>query len=217
MKYGLLIFLSIALLAGTGRLSEDLNRGPGYSPIGGIIAIMPAIGSEAWQPPADCSTIKDGFMRTSTIGGVACTVPTCPDCIIPAGTTLPNLYHSYIRGDASSGGNGGSSTQNSGITIADHTLHSNNIPQISGGPFTSGGADMTGTVPGDRAYGSSSPVTITASNAYLNVGATFNDHSHNLNFVLGSSTPSAVTHSITDPAVNNEPEYQDVVWVMRVK
>lgn len=81
---------------------------PGMVPIGGMVAMMPATHANAWQPPADCSTIKDGFMRTSTAAGAACVVPTCADCVIPAGTTLPNMYQKYTRGGGTSGSTAGS-------------------------------------------------------------------------------------------------------------
>lgn len=127
---------SIKNLAGT-------SGAPGMVPIGGMVAVMPTTHANAWQPPADCSTIKDGFMRTSTTAGAACVVPTCADCVIPAGTTLPNMYQKYTRGGGTSGTTGGANTQG---------LAAVNIPQVStsytpagsvSGSATGGGVDHT--------------------------------------------------------------------------
>lgn len=95
---------------------------PGSVPIGGMMAVMPATHANAWQPPADCTTIKDGFMRTSTNAGVACVVPTCADCAIPAGTTLPNMWQTYPRGGATTSNTGSSNTV---------SLAANQIPTLS--------------------------------------------------------------------------------------
>lgn len=135
IKSRILSFLGIvsiiALLIGaTNKLTIDQQRLNstmsgvslvGSVPIGGMVAVTPNTHANAWQPPADCSTIKDGFMRTSTAAGVACTVPACSDCIIPAGTTLPNMYQKYARGGGTSGSTGGANTQASNVAVGNHT------------------------------------------------------------------------------------------------
>ena len=119
---------------GTGTASP-----PGMVPIGGMIAVMPNVHANAWQPPIDCTTIKNGFMLAGTASG-ACTVPVCADCIIPTGTTLPNMYHAYPRGGgASSGTTGGANVYTPAGTVSQPTFTGNgttltvsNIPQLTG-------------------------------------------------------------------------------------
>ena len=90
-------------------------RGPGAVPIGGMVAIMPSTHANAWQPPAT-GVIKDGFMRADGNN-----VPACSDCIIPAGTAVPNMVTKYPRGNTTSGTAGGTNTQASNVSISDHS------------------------------------------------------------------------------------------------
>lgn len=158
----------IALLIGaTNKLTIDQQRLNatisgvsliGSVPIGGMVAVTPNTHANAWQPPADCSTIKDGFMRTSTAAGVACNVPACSDCIIPTGTTLPNMYQKYARGGGTSGSTGGANTQASNVAVAtqpainNHSFtqpsaHAITQPAINNHTFTQPSAHSI-TIPG---------------------------------------------------------------------
>jgi hypothetical protein len=98
----------IVNLAGT-------SGAPGMVPIGGMVAVMPNTHASAWQPPVS-GAIKDGFMRAD--GSV---VPTCSDCTIPAGTTLPNMTTRYVKGSTTSGTTGGANLQASNVTVGNHT------------------------------------------------------------------------------------------------
>jgi hypothetical protein len=91
--------------------ATSLNA-PGMVPIGGMVAVMPTTHANAWQPPAT-GVIKDGFMRAD-----GNTVPTCADCIIPAGTTLPNMTNAFLMGSTTS-----SSTPTSSNTKDLNHLH----------------------------------------------------------------------------------------------
>lgn len=151
---------------------------PGMVPIGGMVAVMPSTHVNAWQPPADCSTAKDGFMRTSTAAGVACTV--IAGQAIPAGTTLPNMHHKYPRGGATSG-----------ATAAAQKLVAANIPQISTSytpAGTNGTSGVTGTI--DIAH------SHTASTVSGTVGG-----------ATISATDGTHTHTITDPGHGHVTQY----------
>ena len=100
---------------------------PGFIPIGGMIAVMPTTHANVWQPPLT-GVIKDGFMRAD--GG---TVPTCADCIIPAGTTLPNMVGSFPKGTATT----------TGTATASQKLVAANIPQVSTSYTPAGTIDVT--------------------------------------------------------------------------
>ena len=93
---------------------------PGFVPVGGMIAVMPNTNSKAWQPDSGCA-IKDGFMRAGLNSGTPCVVPTCADCGIPAGTTLPNMVGKFIRGNTTSNTAAGGNVV---VAVA-------NVPQIS--------------------------------------------------------------------------------------
>lgn len=79
--------------------SDGTGVPPGLMPIGGMIAVMPDIDSNAWQPPAS-GAIKDGFMRADghqiTAGNVA------SGCLFPEGTYLPNMVSMVARGGTAS-------------------------------------------------------------------------------------------------------------------
>jgi hypothetical protein len=119
-KPSLIAFIStlvaIPLIAYATQVKVNIPTGitgPGSVPIGGMVAIMPSTHANAWQPPVS-GAIKDGFMRAD--GG---TVPTCSDCVIPAGTVLPNMTAKYPRGNTTSNlTGGGSNTQASNVTFA---------------------------------------------------------------------------------------------------
>jgi hypothetical protein len=89
---------TLTLPAGKTLTNVGGSNPPGMVPIGGMVAIMPSTHANAWQPPAT-NFIKDGFMRAD--GG---TVPTCADCIIPAGTVLPNMVGSFAKGTSTTTG-----------------------------------------------------------------------------------------------------------------
>ena len=115
-----------------------ISSPPGMVPIGGMIAVMPTTHANAWQPPST-GVIKDGFMRAD-----GNTVPTCSDCIIPAGTTLPSMITKYPRGNTTSGTTGGSNTYTPvGTNVA------SNVP-ASGLTFSGTPASYSVTVPGHK-------------------------------------------------------------------
>lgn len=213
----LFLFAGDSDLQGQSRLSQDLFTGKGLLPIGSIIAVMPSTHSAAWQPPADCSTIKNGWMRTTSAAGVSCVVPTCLDCVIPAGTTLPNLHQRYVKGGVS-GTTGGANTQASNVSIANHTLSSSNVAQVTGS-FTSSYANFGPVTLGYRDYNNSGCTGPINGYSYLGGGSySLNNHTHTISSVTaGNASPTSVTHSVSNPLVNNEPPYVNVVWIMRVK
>lgn len=92
--------------------------GPGAVPIGGMVAVMPTLHANAWQPGAT-GVIKDGFMRAD---GHTVTAQNVTDgCLFPAATVLPNMVEKYPRGNITSGTPGGSNTQASNVTISAHS------------------------------------------------------------------------------------------------
>lgn len=129
---------NITNLAGT-------SGAPGMVPIGGMVAVMPNTHANAWQPPAT-GVIKDGFMRAD--GAV---VPTCADCVIPAGTTMPNMVSRFPKGSTTSGTTAGSATKNlpghyhgfgSGSSMT-ATLGATNVSLASGVANTDGSHNHT--------------------------------------------------------------------------
>jgi len=162
---------------------ENLSGGtpPGMIPIGGMVAVMPTIHANAWQPPVS-GAIKDGFMRAD---GWQITAQNVTDgSLIPAGTYLPNMVYMVPRGDTDScNGSSACNTKTGGSDNA--TLTMNNIPEhnhgatglsgsmaasefehshsLSGsvaggtasltGSITSGGASLSGSVSGGTASG----------------------------------------------------------------
>ena len=124
--------------------------GPGSVPIGGMVAVMPNTHANAWQPPAS-GQIKDGFMRAD--GG---TVPTCSDCVIPAGQVLPNMNGSFPKGATTSG-----------TLTAAQKLAGSHIPQLSTSYTPAGtvGVTISGSAP------SLTGTTSFASTAHTHSGA----------------------------------------------
>ena len=269
-KAGSVVKVNKTLQVDTIKNFAGTSGAPGMVPIGGMVAVMPTTHANAWQPPADCSTIKDGFMRTSTTAGVSCVVPTCADCVIPAGTTLPNMYQKYTRGGGTSGAQSGANTQASEVTISDHSFTQPSAHGITQPTFTSP-AHYHGFGSGSGLGGGSHQHKIqeTAGGNFMFVANVFNttgsaggagqtanpnqtatliasdygsipDHGHtgyiglvnggvNGNAAMGDSRTTDVgltnnhtgggvsTHGVTNNAVNNEPAYTEVVWIIRVK
>jgi len=104
--------------------------GPGVVPVGTMLAVVPTFNANSWQPPAT-GVIKDGYMRAD--GG---TVPACADCIIPAGSVLPDMRTKYPKGGSTSGTAGGANT----VTIA-----SSNLPTHTHGYSTTTGTEGSHT------------------------------------------------------------------------
>lgn len=124
IKAGNYIKITTALLIDKTPTTDGSTTTPGWVPIGGMLAIMPSTSSLSWQPPAT-GVIKDGFMRAD-----GNQVPPCPDCGIPAGTTLPNLTSGkFLRGNTSS------TLTPSGGTL---TLGQATIPAVSSSATLSG-------------------------------------------------------------------------------
>jgi len=127
---GWLSSASTPLTAAKGVISDTGFVGPGSVPIGGMVAVMPNTHANAWQPPASCTTVKDGFVRAG-YSGSPCTVPIgCTDCIIPGGTALPNMNTAdlgigrttgaYMKGADTSGGTGGANSQATNVIVGPH-------------------------------------------------------------------------------------------------
>ena len=89
--------------------------GPGFVPLGGMVAVMPTLHANAWQPPAS-GAIKDGFMRAD--GATVSAQNVTDGSVFPAGTVLPNMVGNYPKGDTTSGGTGGSTTITSNVTVS---------------------------------------------------------------------------------------------------
>jgi len=201
----------------------------GQVPIGGMVAIMPSV-TGSWQPPAS-GVIKNGFMRAD-----GSTVPSGQGSPL-AGKILPNMTNRYLKGSTTSGNTGGGNTV---------TLAASNIPSLSGtftstvdgdhshmmththvinasGPhqhnITSYGngtaASGSGAARGDHpsTLGLSSLTNFDGShdhtvNAFSGTTSFVGDHLHKTTVTLGNASPTAV---------NNEPSYLEVVWLIRVK
>jgi hypothetical protein len=210
----------------------------GFVPIGGMVAVMPTTHANAWQPPAS-GAIKDGFMRAD--GG---TVPTCTDCIIPAGTALPDMRQRYPKG---------SNTGTSGATGGANTLVGHYHGMGTGATLnitSSGGTTVTGSIGEDGGHSHTVPQKYRdaadghnhgSSNGYLAqagnssgwiayTGLTVSGsgtHVHGFSLSAPSHTHPAgnfggaiglVTGGLDgNGSVNNEPSYMEVVWVIRVK
>ena len=212
---------------------------PGMVPIGGMVAVMPTTHANAWQPPAT-GVIKDGFMRAD--GAV---VPACADCVIPAGTVTPSMINRYPRGNTTSGSNGtGANTVtlgaanipqmsgafasgnesaghthggSTGTESANHT-HSGTTDQGSptlynntGGSTGAAGVANPAVNPYSGLQHNHSFTTGTQSANHTHsftTGGISANHTHTTTVTLGTASPTAV---------NNEPAYTEVVWVIRVK
>lgn len=244
-------FLTIALLMGAGKykvsklgqpdlyvptldkdgktLTVESVVGPGAVPIGGMVAISPAIDSNAWQPPAT-GEIKDGFMRAD---GVLITAQHKAQGVkFAVGTTLPNMVAKYPRGNTTSGAVNGSNTVSVSIPAHYHNSFSltaggqslaTSYALVSSGPTPRislyGGGDGSAVIVGKDAWsggdGTNQPFSINMAHTHGasgvsgtvgNQGGSNGDGSFG-----GSISPDSGT------AGNNEPAYVEVVWVIRVK
>jgi hypothetical protein len=222
---------NITNLAGT-------SGAPGMVPIGGMVAVMPNTHANAWQPPAT-GVIKDGFMRAD--GAV---VPTCADCVIPAGTTMPNMVSRFPKGSTTSGTTAGSATKN--LPGHYHSNGSGTNAQTSV-DVTGGTASLTGTTT-FAAHPHTHSVVVNFSSAYITSngykyteGDTIASNppgtsNNNLSASVGiSSVPASRTgsNSVTGNfglvtggcdgnsgascSINVEPAYMETVWIIRVK
>jgi hypothetical protein len=213
---------SIKDLAGTGTP-------PGVVPIGGMIAVVPALDTaNSWQPPAT-GVCKDGFMRAD-----GATVPNTGACVGSplVGRILPNMgltagsVNRYPRGSAATSWvtgtytTGGANTQASNVT--------GTAPAHYHGMGT--GADLNITSSGSHNH------TIGITGSYQHSGGFgghdgsdgstgFSNHTHlsgNFSGRIGLVTGgvdgnTALTLSMTNNQVNNEASYLEVVYVIRVK
>lgn len=86
---------------------DGLGTPPGQVPVGGMVAVMPTLHANAWQPGAT-GEIKDGFMRAD---GHAITAQNVTDgSLFPESTILPNMVDKFTRGAATSGSSAGSNS-----------------------------------------------------------------------------------------------------------
>lgn len=211
---------------------------PGMVPLGGMVAVMPNLDTgNAWQPPAH-NVIKDGFMRAD--GG---TVPSGQGSPLQ-GRVLPNMgltsggVNAYPRGSAATSWStgtyttGGANTQNSNVAVSQQPTyhipahyhgkgnlgisdpgHAHTVAQTYNDGLSNlfwiGGAQHTSNQT-PFAITSNELTGISISGSYVGAGIYSGDD---------SSLPAVQDASvaISNTAVNNEPSYVEVVWVIRVK
>ena len=178
---------------------NGIFSGPGSVPIGGMVAVMPTTHANAWQPPEDCTTVKDGFVRAG-YNNLACSVPvSCTDCVIPGGTTLPLMNNaSYPRGGDTSGGTGGANTESSNVTVAEFTnpyvpKHYHSEASHSTG-LTAAGQSFSGTTDGESSHTHSidPPPTSTTTESFTQSG----------DAALYYDNPSGAFHSGIDGGID---------------
>jgi len=191
------------LKVGSVKSVDGSGPAPGGVPIGGVVAVVPNIHANLWQPPAT-GVIKDGFMRAN---GAA--VPACSDCKIPTGTVLPDMVGKYIKGGTSS---------NTVTTRATVTLTAANIPAItksslvSTGALNSSGVAITHTHPAYHTHGTSdttSTHTHTATHTHSISPSQDGMHTHTLD-LNGNSSHSHTAqgpagHSLSKNSIGSQP------------
>ena len=97
---GAIVLLLVVVTLAYGQNQKATNRGaPGQVPLGGMIAVMPTMHANAWQPPAT-GAIKDGFMRAD--GATVSAQNVTDGSQFPAGTQLPNMVSAFPRGATTS-------------------------------------------------------------------------------------------------------------------
>ena len=148
---------------------DGTDAPPGGVPVGSVVAVVPNLHANLWQPPAT-GAIKDGFMRAD-----GNTVPSCSDCVIPAGTVLPNMVGDYVRGGTSSGGV---------TTHASEMLSTTTLPAITTPSIPTGGqVDINGTAAVHRHTADHSHVTSVTASTHTH--AMTHTHSYSLNAASG--------------------------------
>ena len=210
---GWLSSASTPLTAAKGVISDTGFVGPGSVPIGGMVAVMPNTHANAWQPPASCTTVKDGFVRAG-YSGSPCTVPIgCTDCIIPGGTALPNMNTAdlgigrttgaYMKGADTSGGTGGANSQATNVIVGPHAdvqvpPHNHNTFALNAAGQGGGGTTTTGD--GDHSH---SPVVgvYVGAGSYVNGGLALNANpvSNDANAIWQASFGAHSAHGHTVP------------------
>lgn len=193
---------------------------PGFIPIGGMVAVMNRNNSlgaltGSWTPPAT-GAIKDGFMRAD--GG---TVPACSDCVIPAGTTLPNMTNSYPRGNTTTGTTGGANTKDishaHGISHVHQWAYQDyqHFYGVVGKNVSITEFNTSGTyyLVSDIAVFSSSGTSLAGVNE--RIGPMYTGGV--LNPPTGADGSTAASTTQLSASQNFEPSYVEVVWVIRVK
>lgn len=210
---------------------------PGFVPLGGMIAVTPAIDTvNSWQPPAT-GVIKDGFMRAD-----GNTVPSGQGSPLQ-GKALPNMgttsggVNRYPRGSAATSWTTGAYTTGGANTQA---LVLSNIPQLSTSYTPAGTTNTTGSshshditpnphshatigTSGASGAGSYSHIISGYTNNYnvevgavgLTIGTVGSTHTHEFVGTLATITVGTPVGSMVAP--NNEPSYLEVIWVIRVK
>ncbi len=232
-----LSFLIFSYLAfGQQYLSQVSTAAPGYVPIGGMVAVMPTIATgagEAWQPPAT-GVIKDGFMRADghqiTAGNVTA------GSKIPLNTYLPDMVAMMPRGatascDGTAACNAKAGGSNKMVTanMIEHThapslyvsaanfehSHSDNFSVASSGAHLHNWritsldtVDVSGT--GPRAV-VGLDTTNSGNHAHAVSGSVGADNISTNRTVSGSNANAG--QATPDDFI---PEYQTVVWVIRV-
>jgi len=223
---------NITNLAGT-------SGAPGMVPIGGLVAVMPNTHANAWQPPAT-GAIKDGFMRAD--GAV---VPACADCVIPAGTTTPNMVTRFLKGSTTSGTTGGSATKNlpahyhamgAGSTLSvdinhDHPNQATVNSVSTDGYHTHGVSHDAAALAGSLVVGAGTQVGARLASISIDYAGS---HFHTVtgsvdlpNYTasktptgligLGSGSGGCDGNSGSSCSINVEPAYMETVWIIRVK
>lgn len=180
--------------------------GRGVNPVGSIVPILldsPITGG-GYTIPSTGTVDSNGFQL-------------CDGAAIPAGNTLtgntPNLSDGrYLRGFTASGTTGGANTV---------TLASNQIPQLSSS-FTSSSDGAHGATGvrgqaggvgdpwsgGPQGWGGYAGVAAGGNTQNVFTADGVGPHTHSTTVTLGSASPTSV---------NNEPQYMNVRYLIRVK
>ena len=164
------------LRAGAIKNMDGSGPAPGGVPVGGVVAVVPNLHANLWQPPVS-GAVKDGFMRAD-----GQPVPgSCTTCKIPVGTVLPNMVGKYLKGGASTSG-----------TIRTHAnvqLAASNINPITTSPTTTG--QLT-------AGGVATTHTHTSNHSHtVNNTTTTHTHPFSHGHTVSLNTDSGHSHEIT--------------------
>jgi hypothetical protein len=173
------------------------GSGFGFTPIGGMIVVMPNIDAvNAWQPPAS-STIKDGFMRadgtTINAGHVS------SGCKLAVGTVLPNMIQKYPKGNTTSGSTGGANTVT--ITSANLPTHTHGTGTLANAAEAAHTHTKSGGVSAEGAHYHAS---VALSGTLVNEAELAHTHESALpahrHFIRSRSTSTDGSHSHGSPA-----------------
>jgi hypothetical protein len=220
---------------------------PGFVPLGGMIAVTPAIDTvNSWQPPAT-GVIKDGFMRAD-----GNTVPSGQGSPLQ-GKVLPNMQtaNRYPRGSTATSWTtgtyttGGANSQASNVTVSfgsssiatsgshSHTHSADGDLRARFHLTTGDGYNAIYAINGTEQFSSvyarycsniaskysptCSDQVISESSTPPNVDVSGTTSDANSTGISTTFNQNALSPSVANNTVNNEPAYLEVIWVIRVK